>query len=175
VLTPTTITVNGPLRYVDDSGGAQWELRKKTDNSLAAFDATMGSWSPTTSWETNYNYVESSTWDSRAPVVNGEKTDPALGLVAGSTITLTGNQNNREIMAALFTSGDVIRDSVTSTRANLYIHGSIITTATNPLSSDFSYRVYAYDPHLRSNPPPGFPGGDAASFRNWQVVALEAH
>ena len=174
ILTPTTITVNGPLRYVDDSGGTQWELRKKTDNSLAAFDATMNSWSPTTDWDNSYNYVESTTWDSRAPVVNAEKVDPALGLVAGSTITLAGSQVNREIMAALFTSGDVIRTSA-SGRTNLYIHGSIITTATNPLSGYFAYRVYAYDPHLRSNPPPGFPGGDAASFRNWQVVDLEKH
>jgi len=169
VLTPKKIYVDGPVRYVDDAGQGQWELRKKSDNSLAGWSAANNSWTPTSSWKDNYKYVEAADWDTRKPSLAGEKFNPSLGLVAGSTIYVEGGNTNREINAAMFTSGDVIRPNVSSDKKNLWIWGSIITTGTNPLSSRFIYRMYAYDPHLMSDPPPGFPGGDGAKFRNWHI------
>jgi hypothetical protein len=174
VSTPADIYINGSMRYVDDSGGAQWQLRKKSDNSLAAFDAPNNTWTPTTDWDNNYNYVEAADWGSRKPVVGGEAIDPTLGLVCGSQMYLNGTQNNREVHAALFTCGGVVNPNFSGTKPNLLINGCIITTGTNPLSSAFTCRIYAYDPNLRGNPPPGFPGGDAAQFHNWHVRDLES-
>jgi len=81
-----------------------------------------------------------------------------------------GEGDDREIHAALFSSGDVIRPKVSGKKGNLWIQGCIITAGTNPVSSYFSYRCYAYDPYLYGNPPPGFPGGDAPAFKNWHIV-----
>ncbi len=170
VLTPNKIYIDGPVRYTDDAGQGQWELRKKSNNSLAGFSSTYNSWTPTSSWKDYYKYVEAADWANRMPEVNGEKLNPSLGLVAGSTIYVTKNQDNREIHAALFTSGDVIRPSISGSERNLWIWGSIITTGTNPLSGSFDYRMYAYDPYLMLDPPPGFPGGDQAKFRNWHIT-----
>ncbi len=169
VLTPNDIYIDGPVRYVDDAGQSQWELRKQSDDSLATFDAGQNTYSTTSSWKDDYKYVESDTWNARKPEVGGEKFNPSLGLVSGDTIRITKDQNNREINAALFTSGDVVRHSMPDKKKNLWIWGAIITTGTNPLSGGFSYRMYAYDPHLMSDPPPGFPGGDGAKFRNWHI------
>lgn len=128
----------------------------------------MGNWTGP-----GYQYVEAADWAARQPVVDGQKLQPALGLVSADTIYVSGENDNREIHAALFSSGDVIRPNVSGQKKNLYILGCIITTGTNPVSSYFSYRVYAYDYYLRGHPPPGFPGGDAAQFHNWHVMELE--
>jgi hypothetical protein len=181
VISPNEIHVDGPLRYTDDSGVGQWQLQDKNGNPMP-FDTGKNSWSTMGNWTgPDYNYVQAADWGARMPVVNGEPVQPALGLVtakdpsikgATGTIYISGENDNREVHAALFTSDDVIRPDVKGNKKNLYILGAIITTGTNPVSSYFSYRCYAYDPYLRGHPPPGFPGGDAAAFRNWHIVEL---
>ena len=174
ILTPGIIYMDGPIRYTDDAGQGQWELQDKDTGAPMPFDEDRGSWSTMGNWMgSEYQYVEAPDWLARAPVVDSERINPALGLVNADTIYVTGENDNREIHAALFSSGDVIRPKVVGKKQNLYIHGAIITTGTNPVSSYFSYRCYAYDPYLKGNPPPGFPGGDAPAFRNWHVRELE--
>ncbi len=174
VITPKAINVVNSVRYVDDSGDPLWQLRNKSDGSLAGFSSSTNTWTPTDNWKdsSNYSYTMDPTWDSHSPKdASGKTIIPCLGLVSGSTIYLKGGNNNREVHAALFTSGDVVRPSTgTSKRKNLHIHGSIITTGTNPLSGSFSYRTYAYDPNLKTNPPPAFPTTLNPSFTNWHKV-----
>jgi hypothetical protein len=170
VLCPTTISIDGPLRYTDDAGKGQWFLLDKTTGAPCTFDAGVNSWSMMGNWNgPDYEYVEAADWESRKPVVDGKKINPALGIVTADTIYITGEASNREIHAALFSSGDVIRPKVSDKKGNLWIQGCIITAGTNPVSSFFSYRCYAYDPYLYGNPPPGFPGGDIPAFKNWHV------
>ena len=174
VATRGDVHVNNAIRYTDDSGAGQWQLQDKYGNPML-FDTGKNSWSTTGQWDgPDYNYVQAADWEGRKPVVGGEKIQPALGLVAADTIYISGTNDNREVHAALFTSGDVIRPNVGGgTKKNLYILGAIITTGTNPVSSYFSYRCYAYDPCLRGHPPPGFPGGDVPAFHNWHVVGTD--
>jgi hypothetical protein len=168
VLCPTKIYIDGPLRYTDDAGKGQWQLNDKATGDAMPFDAGTNSWSMMGNWNgAEYEYVEADDWDDRKPVIDGKKITPALGIVGADTIYIQGESNNREIHAALFSSGDVIRPKVSGKKGNLWIQGCIITAGTNPVSSFFSYRCYAYDPYLYGNPPPGFPGGDAPSFKNW--------
>lgn len=174
IICPKDIYIENSVRYVDDSGGPLWELRDKTSGNLAGFSTSDNTWTPTDNWKdtSDYSYEMASDWWSRAPVdTAGDPLIPALGIVSGDTIYLKGSENNREIHAALFTSGDVVRPNTgtSSKRKNLHIHGAIITTGTNPLSGDFSYRCYAYDPNLRLYPPPGFPTMVNPTFRNWHV------
>ena len=172
VVSPNDIYINGPVRYTDDSGGPQWVLKNSTTGQIEPFDSSTNSWSTMGRWDgPPYKYEEAADWMDRKPADN-----PALGIVTAKTIYITGANENREIHAALFTSGDVIRPSgITGTKKNLYILGAIITTGTNPVSSYFSYRCYAYDPHLKGTPPPGFPlvGGQdpvPPAVANWHVV-----
>ena len=139
------------------------------------FDAATNSWSCMGQWDgPDYVYEEATDWVSRQPQdADGVRFSPALGIVTSKAIYISGEAQNREVHAALFTSGDVVKPAVSGPKTNLYILGAIITTGTNPVSSWFSYRCYAYDPNLRANPPPGFPGGDLAAFGNWHVVMPE--
>ncbi len=171
LICPVTVSIDGPMRYTDDAGEGQWVLRNKATGEPIPFDAASQSWSMMGNWNSpEYEYVENPDWDSRAPVIDGEKSNPALGIVTADTIYITGEGDNREIHAALFSSGDVIRPKMGGKKSNLWINGCIITAGTNPVSSFFSYRCYAYDPYLYGNPPPGFPGGAGPAFRNWHVT-----
>lgn len=181
VVSPNRIHIDGPVRYTDDSGQGQWQLQDKDGNPMP-FDTGKNSWSMTGNWNgPDYKYVQADDWPARCPEVDGQRVQPALGLVtaadpdikgATGAIYISGENDNREVHAALFSSSDVVRPDVHGTKKNLYILGAIITTGTNPVSSYFSYRCYAYDPYLRGHPPPGFPGGDAAAFRNWHIIEL---
>jgi len=174
ILTPEKIYLDGPLRYTDDAGNPQWLLQEKATGKPMPFDAETNSWSMMGNWNgPEYEYVEAADWMNRQPLVDGKKIHPSLGIVSADTIYISGENDNREVHAALFSSGDVVRPKVGGKKNNLWIHGAIITTGTNPVSGYFSYRCYAYDPHLKDNPPPGFPGGDAASFRNYHIIDLE--
>jgi hypothetical protein len=156
---------------VDDDNKPQWILRDKKTGEPVAFDDSLNSWSMVGNWNgPDYEYVEAADWDDRRPVVDEKKIDPALGVVTADTIWIKGEAACREIHAALFSSGDVIRPKVSGKKDNLWIQGCIITAGTNPVSSYFSYRCYAYDPYLYGNPPPGFPGGDAPAFKNWHTA-----
>ena len=151
-------------------------LRDKVTKEPVAFDPVADSWSMMGNWNgPDYEYVEADDWAARKPVVDGVPTNPALGLVTVDRLYITGEADCREIHAAIFSSGDVIRPGVGGKKQNLWIHGCIITAGTNPVSSYFSYRTYAYDPHLYGNPPPGFPGGDAPKFANWHLRRNEEH
>ncbi|MBN2713140.1 MAG: hypothetical protein JXR97_12025 [Planctomycetes bacterium] len=170
VLTPKNIYIDGPVRYVDDDGGAMWELVDKDTGDACAFDETKNSWSTMGNWTgSDYEYKVADDWDTRTANI-GREMPPVLGLMSGSTIYITGETTNRELHAALFTSGDVIRPKVNGQKQNLYINGAIITAGTNPVSSFFSYRCYAYDPFLKKYPPPEFNQNDKAAFTNWHIV-----
>jgi len=170
VLCPKPVSIDGPLRYTDDAGEGQWVLRDKATGVPIPFDYESQSWSMMGQWNgPEYEYVEDPDWDARAPVVDGKKINAALGIVTADAIYITGENDNREIHAALFSSGNVIRSKTTGKKKNLWINGCIITAGTNPVSSYFSYRCYAYDPYLYGNPPPGFPGGAGPAFRNWHI------
>lgn len=172
VVSPQDVYIDGALRYTDDSGDGQWQLVK--NGVPEPFDHGYNGWSTMGNWSgPEYDYIEAPDWADRKPVVDGEKINPALGIVTSETIYLSNDNPNREIHAALFSSGDVIRRDGGSAPVNLFIHGAIITTGTNPVSSFFSYRTYSYDPHLRGNPPPGFPGSEGAAFHNWHIDTLE--
>lgn len=171
VITPKAVYITNSVRYVDDSGGAMWQLKDSSGN-VTAFSSSMNTWSSTSDWtSSSYSYEVADDWSSRQPTdSDGNGITPCLGIVSGSTIYLTGSNTNREVCAALFTSGDVVRTDQTG-KKNLHIHGSIITTDTNPLSSYYTYRCYAYDPYLEAAPPPGFPSTISPTFRNWHVVS----
>ena len=171
VITPKDIHINGPLRYVDDEGGTMWELVDKETGEPATFDEEQNSWSMMGNWSGgDHEYRVAPDWHDRSANAQRGK-PPALGLMSGSTIYLDGNDwPNREIHAALFCSGDVVRPGVASKKNNLYIHGAIITAGTNPVSSFFSYRTYAYDPNLRKYPPPEFEQTNSPAFCNWHVI-----
>jgi hypothetical protein len=176
ILTPGTITVTGPVRYMDDNNLPQYILYQKQGGE-ANFSTKDDMWAPVTNWKgNNMEYRQADDWASREPVVNGELQNPSLGLVAGGNLYIDNAnkfyQKNVEIHAAMYSSDGVEEPTKTSdpNGHNLMLFGTRVQYSSSPNSDAWQFRHYTYDENLWVNPPPGFPTCIDPSFSNWHIV-----
>jgi hypothetical protein len=182
ILTPKTVTIAGPIRYVDDGNKAQFNLYN-SNGTIAGFSTTSDMWTPTDDWEGKtgtppkykYDYREADDWETRMPVVDGQPQNPSMGIVAGGNIIIdnagTFTNKNTEIHAAMYSCDGYETPSDTDWPGyNLQLMGTRIQTTSSPNSSAWDYRHYAYDTGLWASPPPGFPACIDPSFTNWHII-----
>jgi len=170
IICTKSVTFDGPVRYVNDSGDPQYTLYK--NGSTGGFNATYNEWSDTCSWKgSEFDYRQTDGWSKPSHGNN-----PCLGVVSSNDIYIDTMYRNAEIHAFLFSSNGVVTPtgSYGTQDYNLYCLGGLITTGTNPLSGTFKYRQYVYDKNVMSNPPPYFPTAPTPSFKNWHVVGSDA-
>jgi len=170
-----TATVDGPLRYVNESGDSQYGLYK--NGSLSSFDSGKKEWTDTGDWKSSgYEYQQIPGW-TQPTDDGGNPYNPCLGIVAAKNIYLGmgGATNNLEVHAFLFSSESVVspKSGTDTSNKNLYVLGGLITTGTNPLSGNWAYRQYVYDKNVMNAPPPYFPSTPVPVFRNWHEVGSE--
>jgi len=176
VLGASTITVTGPVRYVDDSNQPQYILYKK-EGGIANFSNTDDMWAPVVNWKGGiYDYRQADDWGDRVPVIDGYPQNPSLGIVSVGNIIIDNGakfyQKNVEIHAAMYSCNSVEMPSLErdDNGHNLMLLGTRVQKGSSPNSRAWHDRHYTYDENLWVNPPPGFPTCIDPSFCNWHIV-----
>ncbi len=175
-----SITVPKPLRYVDDSGAAQYNLYNK-NNTLATFNSSTNAWEPSSSekWQMQ-SALPSTTQAQPSYVANPSWTMPAtgyptLGLVSSTKLYVnprSSGNTQAEVHAYIFSTGNVMDGSTSSGGKNLYILGGLASTIACPIGG-WSAPSIVYDKKLSAAPPPHFPLVTRPAYSCWHEVETD--
>lgn len=180
IMVTGNVTIDKPIRYVDDSGDPQYKLYNSNGTTEASFSTSTNSWNPSDDdkWNTTNNpvYKANPTWE--VP----DTGYPTLGIVSASYIYAKPQVEHAEIHATLFSTyanpntaqvSQGVKFSGISSSKNLYLLGGLDTTDACPVSN-FTYFQIVYDTLLQKYaPPPHFPKVIRPTYSCWHEVQTE--